>query len=446
MNNLITNVVIVGRSNVGKSTLFNTLLGKKEAITGHEYGLTRDYQVAKCVLYDIEFNLTDTAGYNTKKSEINLKINNAIEKQLTKADIVFFVVDISENFTSEDQGCWRLIRERAKNIILIANKSELKTTKDHEHQLNQFGLQDFLKITAISKNAKELIYQIMKNKIYKRKKNIINENESTIRISIAGQPNVGKSTLYNLLYGEDRVITASVSGTTRDSILSNISYQGCCFQLIDTAGLRKKSKVNYHIEMASAYYSRKEIRYANCVILVIDSLKSISSQDITLSNYIIQEGRSILLVFNKWDLIKNKNIKEKEILSKIEKIFFDAKGVNVLFISAKNKKNRNKVFNSIIGLYKKWNKKINTAELNKWFPSIWQNTGNQKYAGSLKFKYISQKKIRPPTFTIYHNKNSKVPKVTKRYIMNKIREKFGLDGTPIRINLMSSKNPYIKKK
>jgi GTP-binding protein len=439
--------VIVGRSNVGKSTLFNRLLGRKEAITGEEYSLTRDYQSSRCILNDIEFHLTDTAGYNTKKSELSKKINHTIKEQIMKADIIFFVVDISTNLTSEDRECWELIRKKKKKIILIANKSELKTVKHYEYQINDFGIAEFIKITALSKNSTPLIYNLIKDKVSKRNKDDNKlEGIDTIRITIVGQPNVGKSTLYNLLYGKNRVITAPISGTTRDSILSSMSYRNYNFNLIDTAGLRKKNKISDGVDLASAYYSRKEIRYANCVILVIDSAKGLSSQDIALSNYIIKEGRSLLLVFNKWDLIKNQYNKQKEVITKIQEIFFDAKGINILFISSKEEKYKRKVCEAIVGVYKKWNKKIGTSELNRWFSSIWDTGTNQKIPGSLKFKYIAQNKIRPPTFNIYHNKNSKVPKVAKRYIVNRIRENFGFEGIPIRINLMTSKNPFNKKK
>ena len=439
--------MIVGRSNVGKSTLYNRLLGKKEAITGEEYGLTRDYQAKLCILNDIEFNLIDTAGYNIKKSELSKKINFTIKEQVMKADIIFFVVDISTNLTSEDIECWELIRMKKKKIILIANKAELNTVKNYEHQINDFGIEEFIKITALSKNSTPLIYNLIKDRVSKKNKNSQKLKDSdAIRITIVGQPNVGKSTLYNLLYGKSRVITAPISGTTRDSILSSMLYRNYNFDLIDTAGLRKKNKISDGVALASAYYSRKEIRYANCVILVINALKGLSSQDITLANYIIKEGRALLLVFNKWDLIKNQHIEQKKMISKITEIFFDAKGINILFISSKEEKYKRKVCEAIVEVYKKWNKKISTSALNRWFSNIWESSGNQKMPRSLKFKYISQKKIRPPTFNIYHNKNSKVPKVAKRYIINRIREKFGFEGIPIRINLMTSKNPFYKKK
>ncbi len=445
---MLTNIVIVGRPNVGKSTLFNTLLGKKEAITGDEFGLTRDYQTIKCEINDLEFNLIDTAGFNSKKDQLNIKLNEQIKRQIALAEIVFFVVDSSNNLTSEDKECWNVLRKSGKEIILLANKSELKRASDFLYQLNEFG-SEYIEITALNKNSLNALYQVLKYKLKNKKKIPENpkevDNYKNIRISIVGQPNVGKSSLYNLIYGSDRVVTAPLSGTTRDSILSITNYKEYSFEIIDTAGLRRKKKISEDLEKASAYYSRKEIRYANCVILVVDVQKSISSQDIFLSNYIIKEGRSILLIFNKWDLIKNKEKKEKEILMKLENIFFDAKGVNALFLSSLETANREKILDKIIELYIKWNRKITTSDLNKWFVNIWKNSTNQNFAGALKFKYISQNKTRPPTFLIYHNKNSKVPKNTKRYIVNKIRDNYSLEGIPIRVNLLSSKNPYIKK-
>lgn len=449
MNKLLANIVIVGRSNVGKSTLYNTLLGKREAITGDELGLTRDYQIHKCNLSGIQFNLIDTGGYNMQKNEISKNMNETIKIQVMKADIIFFMVDSSVSFTSEDRECWKLLREKKKNVILLANKAELKTSKDHEYQLNEFGIEDIVKITALSKNSLPSIYNSIRDKILRIQK-ITNTNkeaiESTIRISIVGQPNVGKSTLFNLLYGEKRVITAAISGTTRDSISSKTIYENYCFEIVDTAGIRKRNKISLDVEKASTYFSRKEIRYANCVILVIDVLKGISNQDINLSNYILKEGRSIMLVFNKWDLIQDKLSKRKEILNKVERVFFDAKGISTLFISSKEVLSRDKVFRALKILFLKWNKKVNTSELNNWFAKIWKETEAQKFPGSLKLKYISQKKTRPPTFLVYHNKNSKVSKVVKRQITNKIREKFQLEGTPIRVNLLSAKNPFKKKK
>lgn len=447
MNKLLNNIVIVGRPNVGKSTLFNTMLRKKTAITGPEFGLTRDYQEGICKLKDLEFILIDTAGFNSRKNSLKEQINSQILNQINRAHYIFFVVDCSNNLTTEDKDCWNLIRKTGKEIILIANKSELKSAKNYLYQIDEFGLNENIQITALNKNSLDIVYNVLKKKIPKANKTNQEKNiQNTIRISIAGKPNVGKSTLYNMLYGQERVITAPISGTTRDSIMSVIEHKSYSFEIIDTAGLRKRGKINYDLEKASAYFSRKEIRYSNCVILVLDSQEPISNQDLFLSNYIIKEGRSILLIFNKWDLIKDKNAKEKELLLQIKDSFFDAKGINVLFISSLDELYREKILNKIISVYIKWNKKISTSELNKWLEYFWKNSGNQKYSGSLKFKYISQSKVRPPTFSLYHNKNSKVPKVTRRYISNQIREAFQLEGTPIRVNLRSAENPYIKRK
>jgi len=206
LNKLLNNIVIVGRPNVGKSTLFNTMLREKTAITGPEFGLTRDYQEGVCKLKDIEFLLIDTAGFNTRKNSLKNQINSQILKQISRAHFIFFVVDCSINLTTEDKDCWNLIRKSGKKIILIANKSELKGAKNYLYQLDEFGLDECLQITALSKSSLDIIYNVLKNKLPKINKSKQEENiQNTIRISIAGKPNVGKSTLYNMLYGQERV-------------------------------------------------------------------------------------------------------------------------------------------------------------------------------------------------------------------------------------------------
>ena len=254
-------IVIVGKPNVGKSTLFNTILGRKEAITGNDYGLTRDYQEANCTIGEIELKLIDTAGYNTTKNDFTQKLNEITNIQINSADLVLFVIDGSTSLTNEDRDFRKILQKSGKKIVLLINKSELKSAKNYNYQFNELGIKDFIHITALSKNSINIIY----NKI---KSNIINsfssktskENNAlsheNIRISIVGKPNVGKSTLYNLLYGKERVVTASLAGTTRDSVMSEINHKKYIFELIDTAGLRKKGKVNQNIEKAAAYYSR----------------------------------------------------------------------------------------------------------------------------------------------------------------------------------------------
>ena len=224
-------IVIVGKPNVGKSTLFNTMLGRKEAITGKDYGLTRDYQEAVCTHKGLTFKLIDTAGYNIKKDIFIDKLNQLTLSQIKNANIILFLIDGSNNLTADDNEIWKLLNKSGKKVILLVNKSELKTAKNFNYQFNEFGIEDCANITALSKSCIDKIFNIIKaNTSYlSTKKKSINEiqksYDESIRISIVGKPNVGKSTLYNLLYGKERVMTASIAGTTRDSIMSALNYK-----------------------------------------------------------------------------------------------------------------------------------------------------------------------------------------------------------------------------
>lgn len=437
------NIILLGKSNVGKSTLYNTIIGKKEAIVGEELGLTRDYQETICSIKDITFLITDTAGLRLSKDRYSKIQYNQILSRIDKADLLIFITDGSKNLTNEDRYCCEIVRKSGKKVLLIENKAELSKSIDFKNQTSEFGLGEPLRITAKNKACTELIYRRL-IKIFLP--NIIHNNkdlsENEIRIAIAGKPNTGKSTLLNLLYGSDRVITGSEAGTTRDSVITKIEYDFNTLSIIDTAGIKKRGKLNSDVDKASTYFSRKEIRYANIVFLVFDATLTISNQDLNIANYVIKEGRAILLVFNKWDLVKDKQNVKKNILKGIDKTFFDIKGVNLIFVSALQQKYKIQIFEKIFSIYQAWNKKIPTSVLNNWLQKEYEEISNHNYKGSLKLRYIKQIKIRPPTFTLFYNNKAKVTNSKKRYAINRLREKFTLFGIPIRVVLKSSKNPF----
>ena len=448
-NKDLSRIIIIGKPNVGKSTLYNCLLGKKEAIVGEQKGLTRDYQEKECIINNIKFILVDTAGLAFKKSKLEKKVFNLIENQIKSSTLVFFVIDGSQNLTNEDDYCGKVLRKLNKNIVLLVNKSELKKTKNFINQGFELGFGNLTHITAKNKDCKNILYPIIKRYI---KPNYFEENIShnkslsdTIIVSISGKPNTGKSTLFNLLFKKNRVVTGEKAGTTRDSIAAEIRHKETLFKIIDTAGIRKKNKLIGNIERSSTYYSRKEIRYANVSILVFDSTNAFSSIDLNIANYIISEGRSILLIFNKWDLVKEKIKYKQEVLKKLEEKFFDIKGVNCMFISALSFKNREKILDKILDIYLRWNTKINSSTLNKWFKDLKLHSTNITYKGKLKLKYINQTKVRPPSFSVFCNSKSKFSLQNKRYLVNRLVEKFNLEGTPIRISVKSARNPYLKK-
>ena len=444
----------MGKPNVGKSTLFNTIIGRREAIVGEEHGLTRDFQEIEVKIENNIFKFLDTAGIGLKNETLNkLAYSNTINK-VENSDLIFFLIDGSKEITIEDYNCANFLRKYKKKVVLIVNKIELRKSKNYKDLGYELGFGKPIGISAKNKSARLIINEIIKNSFdlkIKNKKTEIEEKQcierNKISISISGKPNVGKSTIFNNIYGSNRVIVSEEAGTTRDSVKAEVFYENYIFDLVDTAGVRKKSKiVKSDVEKSSNYFSRKEIRYANVVVLVFDSNLPFTNLDLSLANYIINEGRAILLVFNKWDLVSDKAKTKKEIITKINSYFFDIKNVPTIFISAINKSCKNAILKQVKLIYLKWKKKIKTSELNHWMHSdIIEVKFHKKSYIATKFRYISQTKSRPPTFSLYCNTKKGLDHSKVRAFKNKLREKFGLEGVPIRINLKVSKNPYKKK-
>ena len=440
-------IVLVGKPNVGKSTLFNTLIGSREAIVGEEYGLTRDYQRLTCKIDGVTFLLVDTAGITQDKNLYSDKLSKFTQEQISSADIILFLVDSSKDLTKDDIYCSNVLRKTGKKILLLENKKELKSSKSFGSQGFELGHGHPIEITAKNKKSLEKLINEIKSHI-KSSKDTSSKNErdiqNRIRITIAGRPNTGKSTLFNMINQQDRVITGKTAGTTRDSVITYILYKKNKICMADTAGIKKRGKLGTPIDKASTYYSRKEIRYSNIVLLIFDATMPFSNQDLSIASYIIKEGRSLLLIFNKWDLIINKSKVKKAILENIDRRLFDVKGVNCLFVSALDSSYKDNVLDAIIGTYKIWNKRISTSVLNNWLRKEFLENSINEYKGALKVKYLQQPKSRPPTFSVFCNNKKKINNTFRRSLENKLRKKFGFYGVPIRFNFLSSKNPYTK--
>ena len=329
MINTIPKVILVGKPNVGKSTLFNTIIGKKEAIVGTQEGLTRDFQEIKYKTGNSQLVLVDTAGLRIDNKKINkLSYQYTLEK-IKESDLIFFLIDGSNELTNEDYHCADYLRKFKKKVVLLANKVELKQSKNFKNLGYELGFGTPVEITGKSKSSQLVVNNIIKiffgDNFFDKKNtsNIIAEKaEKKISLSISGKPNTGKSTIFNNIYGSSRVIVSSEAGTTRDSVKEEIDYKNHLFDLVDTAGVKRKTKVyKNELERSSNYFSRKEIRYANIVILVFDANLPFTNLELSLAKYIINEGRAILLVFNKWDLVTEKIKVKTEILSKINSYF-----------------------------------------------------------------------------------------------------------------------------
>ena len=452
LNKKIPRIILVGKPNVGKSTLFNTIIGRKEAIVGEEIGLTRDFQEIRYKIDKGEVILSDTAGLTIKnEKEGGLYQRNTLLK-LQLADLILFLIDSSNELTSEDYECANHLRKYKKKVIVLANKSELKESKQQRKQGFELGFDKLIEITGKNKSSAVIINNIVKNffgvgYFNKEKSNSINISlDRKISLSISGKPNTGKSTIFNNIFGSERVVVSSEAGTTRDSIKEEIAYKNFLYYLVDTAGIKKRTKAfKNEVDRSSNYFSRKEIRYANIVLLVFDANLPFTNLELSLANYVISEGRAILLVFNKWDLVLEPEKVKADILEKINTYFFDVKNVPAIFVSALNKNCKNIVLDYVQSIYSKWSKKIKTTDLNNWLHSEFSNEKSfkNKLHITTKFRYINQTKIRPPTFSLFCNSKKNLNTSKVRALKNRLRERFNLEGIPIRINLKVSKNPYV---
>tara|TARA_Y100001960_G_scaffold249749_1_gene265821 strand:+ start:3812 stop:5158 length:1347 start_codon:yes stop_codon:yes gene_type:complete len=445
---MLPKVVIFGRPNVGKSTLFNRLIKRKAAIVADIPGVTRDNKGLKANLGKLEFMLYDTAGFDevNNKNELSKDITDKIKSIINIADIIIFMFDARSGIMPFDYSCASILRKIKCPILLVGNKVESETQKNQAYEAIKLGFGDPLIISAehgIGFGTLEgNLSVLMKNINNFSEKNNIKDNN--IRLAIVGRPNSGKSTLINTLMGKNIVLTGNQPGVTRDSVMIDFDWKGSNIQLIDTAGIRKKSKIIDKIEKLSVESSIDSVKYAQIVILVLDCNEALSRQDLAIASHVIEEGRVLIIAANKWDIVINKEEVRAALRNKLNKTLSQLKGVHLIEISALNKKGINNLMESAMSIYKKWNIKISTSKLNKWLNTIQQiNPPPLKSGRVIKIKYCTQTSIRPPTFTFFSNLNGDFNDSYQRYLLNNIRDEFDLQGIPIRLIFKNSKNPFI---
>ena len=469
-------VAIIGRPNVGKSTLFNRLTKRNLAIVHDTAGTTRDVKQYIVKDYDgFEFALLDTAGLEKAKegsiaNRMTQKTLNAIEV----ADIIFFVIDGRTSVLPEDEDFARIVKKYNKDVILIVNKSEnMNNFKNNLGDFYKLGFGNPLPLSAEHGQGMINLIDTLKQKITehekinsdKEKEEELNENDLQdiieiaeseedeikdyrVRVSIIGRPNVGKSTLVNTLLGEDKMLTGNEAGLTRDAIDTDFTYKGREVKLIDTAGLRKKNKVYEELERLSTARSIESIKNSDVCVIVIDAELGLDKQDLTIASYAVNEGKGLIFVLNKWDLIKDRKEKLNEIKDKLEISFSQVKEIPVICISALKSKGIKDLMKEVFELYDLRNQRITTGRLNKWLDKvIAQNPPPlSRLKRPMSIKYITQSTTRPPTFTMFVGGASDIPENYKRYLINSLGETFGFNKIVIRLKLKMSKNPYKDKK
>ena len=439
-------LAIVGRPNVGKSTLFNRLCGKRMAIVHDLPGVTRDRKEAFGQLGDIPLKLIDTAGLEEKSSDpLMAGMKAQVMIALQEADVLLFMIDGRQGVTSLDEVFANLLRRAEKPILLVANKCEGRDRNYGIAEAWSLGVGEPLPLSAEHGLGLDSLYEALisfyKGPLGEEEEEA--EETTPIQLAIVGRPNVGKSTLLNQLIGYERVLTGPEAGVTRDTIATDWEYQGQALRLIDTAGLRKRAKVTEKLEWLATSESRTAIQYAQVVVVVIDATQPLEKQDLHIASQVIEEGRCLVLALNKWDLIPNKQELLNHLHERLTTALPQVKGVPLVPLSALTGKNKEKLLDAILAIYKTWNQRISTSKLNRWLEGLVSHHPPPLVAGRrIKIKYLTQIKTRPPTFVLFCSKSTELPDSYERYVINGIREAFSLQGVPIRLFLRSGKNPY----
>jgi GTP-binding protein len=467
-------VAIVGRPNVGKSTLFNRLVGKKLALVDDTPGVTRDRRPGDAKLVDLRFTIIDTAGLEQSGPEtLQGRMWMQTEAAIDEADLTLFVVDAKYGLTPADETLGEMLRRRGKPVVLVANKSEARGSDGGYYDAFTLGLGEPVAISAEHGQGMidlrdAIVAAIGEDRAFPPE---VDEAETNVdvrdelgaeededfepeydetkplRVAIIGRPNAGKSTLINRFLGEDRLLTGPEAGITRDSISVEWEWRGRTIKMFDTAGMRKKARVQEKLEKLSVADSLRSIRFAESVVIVFDATIPFEKQDLQLVDLVIREGRAAILAFNKWDLVEDPQALLADLREKTERLLPQARGIRAVPISGQTGYGLDKLMQSIIDTDKVWNRRISTARLNRWLDSVQIQHPPPAVSGRrLKLKYMTQVKARPPGFMINCTRPDAVPESYIRYLTNGLRTDFDMPGVPIRIHLRASENPFENKK
>jgi len=446
---MIFTVAIVGRPNVGKSTLFNRLVGRRLALVDDRPGVTRDRRAGEARLGDLRFTAVDTAGLDEAAPEsLSGRMRAQTETAISQADAVFFMIDARAGPTPVDRAFADVVRKAGKPTVLIANKMEGTAGEAGRLESYALGLGEPIPISAEHNEGIADLYDALRAALPERtaqpaQAEAVAAGTHPIRVAIVGRPNTGKSTLINRLIGEERLLTGPEAGITRDAIAVDLAWQDRQFRLYDTAGLRRRSRVAEKLEKLSVADALNAVRFAEVVVVLIDVEHAFEEQDQRIADLVEQEGRALVLAVSKWDLLEKKVGAISKLREQAEDKLRQMKGVPLVVVSGLTGEGLDRLMQAIVDAYGVWNRRVPTGALNRWFEQVLSAHPPPAVSGRrLKLNYITQAKSRPPSFVLFCTRADAVPDAYKRYLVNSLRESFDLPGTPIRLTLREKENPF----